>query len=182
MRRCSAFVGVVAAIVVSSASATESTIVPGVGIGKVRLGMTLAHVKKGLGTPQTVNKRAQLRGGRGYIEYGWNFSTTWVGFVNTKGVLHAAIVGTDAVAQKTKSGIGVGTPIARVMAESHARCYVGTEWLSHPYFDPEQRLGSHCVLASTGGRSTVFVLKCIHPRGYGCRDYTVDKVFVRTSF
>jgi hypothetical protein len=174
-------VAAVALAFVTSAPAVESTIYPGVGIGKVKLGMTLAQVKNGLGTPQTVNKRAQLSGGRGYIEYGWNFSTIWVGFVNTKGVLHAALVGTDAFAQKTKSGVGVGTPIARVMAQPRARCYVGTEWLSHPYFDPEQRLGSHCVLAGNGGRSTVLVLKCIHPHGYGCRNYTVDKVFVRTS-
>jgi hypothetical protein len=175
-------IALVASVVATHASATESTIVPGVGIGKVKLGMTLTQVKKGLGTPQTVNNRAQLPGGRGYIEYGWNFSTIWVGFENTNGVLHAVLVGTDNVAQKTKAGIGVGTRIARVIAEPRARCYVGTEWLNHPYFDPEQRLGSHCVLAGGGGRSTVFVLKCIHPRGYGCRDYTVDKVFVRTSF
>ena len=175
-------VALLASAVAAPASAIEVTIVPGLRIGKVRLGMTLTHVTQRLGTPQTVNKRAQLPGGRGYIEYGWNFSTIWVGFVNTKGVLHAVLVGTDNVAQKTRAGIGVGTPIARVMVQPRARCYVGTEWLSHPYFDPEQRLGSHCVLAGAGGRSTVFVLKCIHPRGYGCRDYTVDKVFVRTSF
>ncbi len=171
-----------AAVVAAPASATESTIIPGVGIGEVRLGMTLTQVKKVLGTPQTVDKRARLSGQRGYIEYGWNFSTIWVGFVNTNGVLHAVLVGTDAVAQKTKSGIGVGTRVARVMGQLRARCYLGTEWLNHPYFDPEQRLGSHCVLGSAGGRSTVFVLKCIGPRGYGCRDYTVRQLFVRTSF
>jgi hypothetical protein len=171
-----------ALLFVPSASGVELTIYPGVGIGKVRLGMTLTQAKNVLGKPQTVNKRAQLPGNRGFIEYGWNFSTIWVGFVNTKGVLHAVLVGTDAVAQRTTSGIGVGTHIARVRAQPRARCYVGTEWLNHPYFDPEQRLGSHCVLAGAGGRSTVFVLKCIGPRDYGCRDYTVDKVFVRTSF
>jgi hypothetical protein len=172
-------VGVVAA----PASATESTIVPGVGIGKVKLGMTLTQVKKALGTPQTINARKQLAGGRGYIEYGWNYSTIWVGFVNTKGsVLHAVLIGTDVVAQRTKSGIGVSTHIARVLAQPRARCYVGTDWLNHPYFDPERRLGSHCVIAGAGGRSTVFVLNCIHPRGYGCRDYTVHLLFVRTSF
>jgi hypothetical protein len=170
-----------ALLFVPSASATESTIYPGVGIGKVRLGMTLTQAKNALGTPQTVNARKQLSSGRGFIEYGWNFSTIWVGFVNTKGVLHAVLVGTDTVAQRTKSGVGVGTHIARVK-QLRARCYVGTEWLTHPYFDPEQRLGSHCVLPGAGGRSTVFVLKCSGPRDYGCGDYTVEKLFVRTSF
>lgn len=177
-----ALAATLAFVFVPSASAIESTIYPGVGIGKVRLGMTLTQVKKGLGTPQTVNKRAQLPGNRGYVEYGWNFSTIWVGFINTKGILHAVLVGTDAVEQKTQSGIGVGTRIARVMALPRTRCYVGTEWLNHPYFNPEQRLGSHCVLVGAGGRSTVFVLKCVGPRDYGCRGYTVDVVFIRASF
>jgi hypothetical protein len=181
MRRCSAVVAVAAAVFVRGASATESTIYPGVGIGKVKLGMTLTQVKSALGTPQTVNARKQLSGGRGFIEYGWNFSTIWVGFVNTKGVLRAVLVGTDAVAQRTRSGVGVGTHIARVK-KLRARCYVGTEWLTHPYFDPEQRLGSHCVLPGAGGRSTVFVLKCIGPRDYACGDYAVEKLFIRTSF
>ena len=169
-------------VFVPSASAVESTIYPGVGHRQGQARDDAHAGQEGLGTPQTVNKRAQLPGNRGYIEYGWNFSTIWIGFINTKGILHAVLVGTDAVAQKTQSGIGVGTRIARVMALPRTRCYVGTEWLNHPYFDPEQRLGSHCVLVGAGGRSTVFVLKCVGPRDYGCRGYTVDMVFIRASF
>jgi hypothetical protein len=164
------------------ASATELTIVPGVGIGRVKLGMTLARAKKALGKPQTVNLRKQVSGHRGYIEYGWNFSTMWVGFINTKSVLHAALIGTDLVKEKTKSGVGVGTRIAHVRALPGVRCYLGTTWLNHPYFDPELRLGSHCILGNAEGRSTIFVLKCVGPVGYGCRDYTVLKVIIRAAF
>ena len=45
MRVRAALVIVAAAILAADAAATESTIYPGVRIGKVRLGMTLAQVK-----------------------------------------------------------------------------------------------------------------------------------------
>ncbi len=108
MRRTALIALVVGAVVVPPSSAIETTLMPGVGIGKVKLGMTLVQVKKALGPPQRVNKRAQLAG-RGYVEYGWDFSTLWVGFVNTKGVLHAVLVGTDLRSQGTFKGAGIGT-------------------------------------------------------------------------
>jgi hypothetical protein len=43
------------------ASGVESTIVPGVGIGKVKIGLTLSQVKKVLGTDLVANQRAQYR-------------------------------------------------------------------------------------------------------------------------
>ncbi len=115
---------VVAAVVgtlAAPAAATEVTIVPNVSIGKVKLGMTLRQVVRVLGGPGIVNARAQIHG-RGYVEYGWNFSTLWVGFVNTKGTLHAALIGTDIVGEKTKDGIGVGTSLAKVRARYHVAC------------------------------------------------------------
>jgi len=108
VRRTALIALVVGAVVVPPSSAIETTLMPGVGIGKVKLGMTLVQVKKALGPPQRVNKRAQLAG-RGYVEYGWDFSTLWVGFVNTKGVLHAVLVGTDLRSQGTFKGAGIGT-------------------------------------------------------------------------
>ena len=169
-------------VLAAPAAGSKVTIFPGVGIGKVRLGMTFTQVQKALGPPQTVNARKQLSRNRGYIEYGWNFSTFWVGFVNTKGVLHAALIGTDLRRERTRSGIGVGSPVARVTAIPRVRCFLGTAWVNHPYFDPEPRQGSHCVLRAAEGRSTIFVLKCVGALDYGCRGYAVVKMIVRTSF
>jgi hypothetical protein len=48
---------VLAAVAASTASASELTIYPGVGIGKVKLGMTRAQVLRVLGKDYIVNGR-----------------------------------------------------------------------------------------------------------------------------
>jgi hypothetical protein len=69
--------GTVAGVVVTvalatagGASATESTIYPGVGIGKVKLGMTQAQVVRVLGKDYLVNKRTSTS-----VELAWNFAS-----------------------------------------------------------------------------------------------------------
>ena len=57
----------------AGASATESTIYPGVGIGKVELGMTRAQVERTLGKDAIVNSQATFAGTR-YVELAWNFA------------------------------------------------------------------------------------------------------------
>jgi hypothetical protein len=169
-------------IVIGLASAASATILPGVGLAHVQIGMTLAQTKKVLGKPQTVNARRQLAGHRGYIEYGWNYSSVWVGFVNTKGVLHSVLIGTTLAREKTKTGIGVGTQIEDLRGLPRMTCFSGTAWVGHPYFDPQQQEGPHCVLAGADQRRTIFVLKCIEPKSLGCHRYPVKRVIVRTSF
>jgi opacity protein-like surface antigen len=176
-------IALLAVAVAAPASATEMTIVPGVGIGKVRLGMTLAQVKKVLGQPQTVNARKQLSGHRGYIEYGWNFSSFWVGFVNTKGVLHAALVGTVLRGEKTASGVGVGTSVDKLRGEYKVACTNTSDgpFDPHQYRDPGEYLWSYCVIGSPAAPTTVFGTGCAKRETYShkCTDWRIYRVIVR---
>jgi len=90
--------------VVPSASAIESTIYPGVGIGKVRLGMKLAGVEKALGHYEVVNERTTADGAS-YLEVGWEFGRWTVGIIGGKVVK----VATTARAQRTPKRIGPGS-------------------------------------------------------------------------
>jgi hypothetical protein len=67
----------VAALVVSGASATESTIYPGVGIGKIKLGMTLPQVEHVLGRDYLFNTNAIVDNAR-FRELAWNFASWFV--------------------------------------------------------------------------------------------------------
>ncbi len=162
MRRAVAVAVVAGAVLVPSSSAIETTLVPGLGIGKVKLGMTLTQVKKAMGPPQTVNKRAQLPGHHGYVEYGWNFSTLWVGFVNTKGVLQAVLVGTDLRSQGRVKGVGIGTvreklrrklPVVACASRSHLSGDPGAY-----YRAPGSDKGyvDYCLFGRADERVTVF--------------------------
>jgi hypothetical protein len=174
---------VAAAVLAAPASATESTIVPGMQIGKVRLGMTLTQVKKVLGQPQTVNARKQLSGQRGYIEYGWNFSSFWVGFVNTKGVLHAALVGTVLRGEKTASGVGVGSSLEKLRAGYKVACTNASDgpYDPHYYRDPGEYLSSYCLIGSPAAPTTVFGVGCAKRETYShkCTDWRIYRVIVR---
>jgi hypothetical protein len=149
----------VALVFVTSASATESTIYPGVGIGKIKLGMTLGQVKKILGSPQTVNRRTQVPGKRGYVEYGWDFSTLWVGFVNTKGVLHAVLVGTDLRSQGRLGGVGIGTVREELKRKLPVVSCAPTNYQTGAgsyYRVSEAKRLDYCLFGPASGRVTVF--------------------------
>jgi len=89
-----------ALVLSASASATESTIYPGVGIGEVKLGMTVAQAKKALGPGAIVNAREGA-----YTEYAWNFASWTVGAERGRVVQ----VSTTVHAQKTSKKVGPGT-------------------------------------------------------------------------
>jgi hypothetical protein len=110
MFRASVAVALVAAAVASSASATESTIYPGVGIGKVKLGMTQAQVEHALGRHDFVNERSSVNGA-GYLELGWDFGTWTVGLLRGRVVQ----VTTTLHAQKTVEGIGNGSTMRALL-------------------------------------------------------------------
>jgi hypothetical protein len=86
--------------IVGEASAIESTIYPGVGIGKVKLGMTQAQVKRALGSWRFVNERE----GR-HLSVGWGFGELTADFVNGRVVE----VATTLSSQKTRARVGPGS-------------------------------------------------------------------------
>jgi hypothetical protein len=112
LSRASVVIALLAVTLVASASATESTINPGVGIGKVKLGMTRAQAEHALGRHDFVNERSSVNGAP-YLELGWDFGTWTVGLLRGRVVQ----VTTTLHDQKTAEGIGNGStmrPLLRV--------------------------------------------------------------------
>jgi hypothetical protein len=98
----------------AGASAIDSTIVPGRGIGNVKLGMTLPQVERVLGKDHIVNTETIVDDAR-YRELAWNFSTWTVGFLRRGFDWRVVQVETTLSPQRTTSGIGVSSPFKRVV-------------------------------------------------------------------
>jgi hypothetical protein len=105
---------VVVAVLAGSASATESTIVPGVGIGKVKLGMTQSQVERVLGKDHIVNSEGIVGDAR-FRELAWNFASWSVVFLRTDWYWRVVQVETTLSPQQTTRGIGVSSPFKRVV-------------------------------------------------------------------
>ena len=144
MVRTPAAAFVLALVLCASASATESTIYPGVGIGKVELGMPLTQVRKLLGPPQLVNKREDLAQGRRYVEYLWNFGEWRVGFAGGSS-LHVVVVATAARIQRTANGVGVGTGLVALRRKLPvSACYLGKDGRYHK----DSRYLDYCIFGA----------------------------------
>jgi hypothetical protein len=99
---------------------------PGVGIGKVRLGMSVAQVKAAMGRHDIGVACARGFGVR-YLELTWwsgladHFT---VGLLGRKGAERAVFVSTDRPSERTAGGIGPGVPMTRVArAFPRAGCF-----------------------------------------------------------
>lgn len=149
-------------LLANGAAATDAKITPGVGIGKVKLGMTLAEAKRALrGSFVLSSERGKLSGGRRYVEYTWNYSEYRVGFVGGK-TLRAVIVSTYLQAQRI-NGVGVGTERGVVKQKLGAVACRSAQNLPggggryvrvRPEFDVTSV--PVCVFARSGQRVTVF--------------------------
>jgi hypothetical protein len=172
--------GVVVTVVLATAggaSATESTIYPGVGIGKVKLGMTQAQVKHVLGSGAIVNGRETISGAP-YVELGWNFSEWSVGFVRRGSTYRAVHVTTEQRAQRTTTGIGPGTFWLKLV-----KAYPGGVCT----FNFTGRSGAlEYLVPHKGGTQTIFLLHAWPPRsgsyGVSQKTYFVISVAVRTLY
>jgi hypothetical protein len=174
-------VSFVAAVVVSGASATESTITPGVGIGKIEIGMSATEVNWALGAGSIVNDRKTI-GGRQYLELAWNFSEWSIDFVKRGSVYRVVQIGTTLRKQRTPNGVGPGTPwLDLVRAYPHGLCAVGGNPLGLP--SDSWRIGSYLefLVPHKGGTQTIFVLRGIIDRKKrpALRNYVVMQVQVR---
>lgn len=99
----------------SAASATESTIYPGVGIGKIKVGMTLPHVERVLGKDYLINTETIVDNNR-FRELAWNFASWTVGFLRRGYDWRVVQVETTLSPQRTTTGIGVSSPFRQVVA------------------------------------------------------------------
>jgi hypothetical protein len=151
------------AVVAAPAAATESTIVPGVGIGKVKLGMTQAQVEKVLGKDHLVNERATI-GGSAYRELAWNFSTWSVGFLRRGTTWRAVQVETTLSPQRTLAGIGVSSPFKQVVRK-YPQAFCGGIYAT--FGSGYDRFGETAlILVSKGPVYTAFAVKPVIPNDY----------------
>ena len=119
MRGALAAVFVLAAVAAAPSAAApkrELLIVPGQQIGKVRIGMSLAQVRRALGRPTGVNKRTRTAFGGTYVEYDWGYGRWTVGLSGRARSLRVSLVATTVRRERTREGVGVGSLLSRVKA------------------------------------------------------------------
>jgi hypothetical protein len=159
-----------AGIVASGASAMEETIYPGVGIGKLKLGMTRAQVVRALGKGYTVNESSQA-----FTELGWNFSSWTVRLKDGR----AVEVGTSLRNQKTTKRVGPGAFWQNVV-----KAYPGGACTFNGVDTSLDGVLEYLV-AHKGGTQTLFTLHPWPVRAYygaSPKTYFVVAVAVRTHY
>ena len=160
MRTAAPALVVVAALLASVATAEgaperDGQIRPSVGIGKIRLGMTVAQVRRVLGQPQLLNRRVSLGFGREHREYVWNWFEWSVAFRGAPGRLRAVRVTTTRRNHRYR-GIGVGTrtrDLVRVFPRATCRDFYPGE--------------THVLVRTAGGRQLRFRIAGPPQRGTG---------------
>ena len=169
---------VVVLVMATPAGAFESTIFPGVGIGKVRLGMSAAQVKKVMGRDFLLNDHETVAGVR-YVEYGWDFAHWTVTFAQHGRVLEAVQVATDVHGQRTAKGVGYGTFWRTVL-----RAYPGGRCAWGHHYQP-WGVNLEYLVPHKGGTQTLFTLTSVVDRSVvpaRVVNYKVVEVRVREPF
>jgi hypothetical protein len=138
---------------------------PAIGIGKVRLGMTEAQLRRAMGRPRAVVRRGGSFGLR-RIEYEYGFAAYVVRLSGRRQQLRVVAVGTTLPRERTVKGIGPGSRERDALrAYPAARCARLELWSSRtgggtPYVVTRRRT---CTLFSATGRRTTFASS--PPRG-----------------
>jgi hypothetical protein len=163
MSRVLAAAVVTAAALAASASATEVTIVPGVGIGKLELGMTQEQVVRVLGKDYLVNERATV-GGATYRELAWNFASWSVGFLHTGSTWRVIQVDTTVRQQRTAAGVGVGSLFEQVV-QRHPTVFCGS--IDSTYGSGRYKFSSTAlILVNKGPVYTAFAVEPVERTQY----------------
>jgi hypothetical protein len=164
------------------AAAVESTIYPGIGIGKIKLGATQRQVERRLGSTHILNAHDDA-----YTEWAWQFGAWTVGFRGGRVVQ----ISTTVRAQQTAKRVGPGTPASTLVKAypggrcTHAVALGSTTPLGSPNF--WRNYGTEYLVAHKGGGQTIFVLhrkKIETPDQpfHSSNTQVVTDVYVRTAF
>ena len=147
----------------------DSLIRPGVGIGKLRLGMTPAQVRAAMGRPLAV---VPLQGsfGRAAVEWQYDYGAYTARLEGRRNALRVTAVATTVTRERTQDGLGVGTLESRL-----ERAYAGRIRCER------LRTGG-----AAGGRSDVIVVldptrDCVVPQKDGTRTVFVTAVKVERT-
>jgi hypothetical protein len=161
MLRSLAALGCTALALVASASAAsqrDALIRTGVGIGKVKLGMSLKQVRAAWGRPQAVIAETNERGAR-TLELQYEYAAYVVTLVGQPRQERVVSIGTTLAKERTSQGLGVGSFERRLQRTFRAqlRC----ERLDVVYMPRSSipMLGSNkrdCTLGAAGAPQTVF--------------------------
>lgn len=144
------------AVTTAGARPGDSALIrPAIGIGKLRLGMTEAEVRRAMGRPRFVVRRPAAFGFRS-LEYQYGLAAYSVRLFGRPGRLRAVRVGTTLVRERTPRGIGAGSLERAVLrAYRSARCQPlrtqrsGTVLLV-------VTIQRECTVLAPSGRRTIF--------------------------
>ena len=164
---CSAALVAVAVLAGTTAAAPtrDALIRPGIGVSKIRLGMTAAQLRKAMGPPESVIK-TKLSFGRSRIEYQYAIGSYSVHLTGRRGRERVVAVATWFAGERTRAGIGVGA-LETVARQKYAklRCtpHHRNTWPVGTFTGqvaPYVQLGRlrWCYLPGPGGVQTVFVV------------------------
>jgi hypothetical protein len=169
MARWAAALVFIALLLAASASAStqrDALIRPGVGIGKVRLGMTLAQVRAAWGRPYAVQITPHQRGAR-TIELQYDFAAYVVTLVGLPRRERVVAVSTTAE-QRLRQGVGVGSLERRLLRVFRGeldceRLPISVDARGVPLGVIYAGAVRRCTLGDRDQRHTVFTSR-IHPR------------------
>jgi hypothetical protein len=162
---------VLAAVAAGTASASELTIYPGVGVGKVKLGMTRAQVLRVLGKDYIVNGRTGDA-----TELAWDYGSWTVTFVQNRAVEVAVTLRT----QKTAAGIGPGSTWRRLRT-----AYPGGACTALPIPSSTIYFRNEYLVPHKGGTQTIFfgaANNAFYEGKQNDRDWRVTEVHVRRPY
>ena len=136
---------------------SETVVEPGRAIGKVRLGMTQAQVRRVLGPHTFVAKRRTLGFGQQYLELQWRFAEWTVGLQGRAGRMRAVSVGTTLRSQRTRSNLGTGSRIRDIVrVYPQATCSgwagLGSDSSNETWIVVTHPTGAQTVFAAVGDR------------------------------
>jgi hypothetical protein len=137
-------------------------IVPAVGVGKLRLGMSeqaAGRLLSPLGSRKLV-RSVTLEAGSEYVEYEYpdpnarwdSYAAYTVGLLGRPGQRRVAVIEVNAARNRTRGNIGVGSVERELMRTYHNLL------LCHEFLDLEQTR-TRCRLGLSWRRHTIFVLK-----------------------
>jgi hypothetical protein len=130
---------------------------PAIGIGKLRLGMTEAEVRRAMGKPRFVVQRPSAFGIRA-VEYQYGLAEYTVRLFGTRGRLRAVRVGTTLVRERTPTGLGVGSLERAVLRAYPAIRCQPLRTLRSGSIRIVTTVQRECTLFARSGRRTIFTL------------------------
>lgn len=151
----------------ASASTQRDTLIrPGVGIGKVRLGMTLAQVRGAWGRPYAVQTIPHERGAR-TIELQYDFAAYAVTLVGLPQRERVVAVSTTLAKERLRQDVGVGSLERRLLRVFRAKLHCDVLPVNRDARNPLPVIYAgatrRCVLGHRNERHTVFISR-VHPR------------------